>query len=115
MMSVARRIVEINEGCHHNDWLKKEALDIYGKRIGVIGLGAIGRGVVKRAKGFDMEVYGYDIVKDEDFLQTYDVHFSDIDTMIRKMCIRDRYWRYPVLGNHQSHLFLPCGNHGFEW
>lgn len=83
LMSVARRVVEINAGCHHNDWSKKEALDIYGKKIGVLGLGAIGRGVVKRAKGFDMEVYGYDIVRDDDFLNAYDVHFADVETIVR--------------------------------
>lgn len=84
MMCVARRVVEIDSGCHHNDWSKKEALDIYGKTIGVLGLGAIGKGVVKRASGFDMKIYGYDIVRDDAFLQEHHVTFSDADTIIRE-------------------------------
>ena len=80
LMSVARRVVEIDEGCHHNDWSKKEALDIYGKTIGVLGLGAIGKGVVQRASGFDMRIYGYDIMRDDAFLNKYNVCFTDVDT-----------------------------------
>ncbi len=84
LMAVSRRIVEIDHGCHHNDWSKKEALDIYGKKIGILGLGAIGKGMVKRARGFDMEVYGYDVFKDEEFIKEYDVHFTDVDTIIKE-------------------------------
>lgn len=84
LMAVARRVVEIDESSHNHDWSKKEALDVYGQKIGIIGLGAIGRGVVKRAKGFDMEVYGYDIVKDEAYIQQENIHFSDIDTIIKE-------------------------------
>ena len=84
LMCVARRVVEIDIGCHHEDWTKKEALDVYGKKLGVLGLGAIGKGVVKRATGFDMKIYGYDVVRDEDFLKQYDVEFTDIDTIVKE-------------------------------
>lgn len=84
LMCVARRVVEIDIGCHHEDWTKKEALDVYGKKLGVLGLGAIGKGVVKRATGFDMKIYGYDVVSDEDFLKQYDVEFTDIDTIVKE-------------------------------
>lgn len=84
LMCVARRVVEIDIGCHHEDWTKKEALDVYGKKLGVLGLGAIGKGVVKRATGFDMKIYGYDVVRDEDFLKLYDVEFTDIDTIVKE-------------------------------
>lgn len=84
MLMVARRAVEIDYGCHHDDWSKKEALDIYGKKIGVLGLGAIGKGVVKRAKGFAMNVYAYDIYRDEAFIKEHDITFTDIETIIKE-------------------------------
>ncbi len=34
--------------------------DIYDKRLGIVGLGRIGKAVAKRAKGFEMEVVYYD-------------------------------------------------------
>lgn len=84
LMAVARRVVEIDKGCKNDDWSKKIALDVFGKKIGVLGLGAIGRGMVKRAQGFDMEVYGYDIFKDEDYLRDNNVKFVDIETMVKE-------------------------------
>lgn len=84
MLGVARRISEIDSGCHNLDWSKKVAVDVYGKKLGVLGLGAIGKGVVERAKGFHMEVYGYDIYKDETYLKENDITFSEIETMIKE-------------------------------
>ncbi|MEF9920163.1 MAG: phosphoglycerate dehydrogenase [Erysipelotrichaceae bacterium] len=84
MLAVARRVVEIDAGCHSEDWSKKEALDIYGKKIGVLGLGAIGRGVVKRAKGFDMEVYGFDVFENVEYNKQNNIKFTDIDTIIKE-------------------------------
>lgn len=84
LCAVARNLVDIDKGCHNNDWGKKEALDIFGKKIGVIGLGAIGKGVVKRAKGFDMEVYGFDVFKDDDYIANNDIKFTDIDTIVKE-------------------------------
>ncbi len=84
LCAVARRLVEIDYGCHHDNWKKIEALDIFGKKIGVIGLGAIGKGVVKRAKGFDMEVYGFDVYKDESYINENGIQFTDIDTIVRE-------------------------------
>lgn len=84
LMAVARRVVEINNGCKNDDWSKKIALDVFGKKIGILGLGAIGRGMVKRAKGFDMEVYAYDIFKDEDYLRENEIKFVDVETMVKE-------------------------------
>lgn len=84
LMAVARRVVEIDQGCRKEDWSKKEALDIYNKKIGILGLGAIGRAVVKRAKGFDMEIYAYDVIRDISYIQSQNIKFTDIGTIIRE-------------------------------
>lgn len=60
LASVARRAVEIHEACLVNDWSKRNALDIYGKTLGIVGYGAIGQGLAKRASGFDMDILIYD-------------------------------------------------------
>jgi len=83
LLGVARRVVEIDAACRRGDWSKKVAVDVFGKKIGVVGLGAIGRGVVARAKGFNMDVYGYDIFKDDVYLAEQGVTFADIAEMLR--------------------------------
>lgn len=102
LMAVARRVVDINNGCKNNDWSKKIALDVFGKRIGVLGLGAIGRGMVKRAQGFDMEVYGYDIFKDEDYIRENNIQFVDIETMVKEC---DFISIHMPLTNETHHMF----------
>lgn len=41
--------------------------EIYGKTLGVIGTGRIGKNVIKIAKGFGMNVLAHDVIKDEAF------------------------------------------------
>ena len=84
MLGLARRMVEIDKGCRVGDWSKKESLDVYGKKLGVLGLGAIGKGVVRRARGFDMEIYGYDVFRDEAFLKENHVTFADVEEIFRE-------------------------------
>lgn len=84
MLGLARRMVEIDKGCRVGDWSKKESLDVYGKKLGVLGLGAIGKGVVRRARGFDMEIYGYDVFRDEAFLEENHVKFTGVEEIFRE-------------------------------
>lgn len=49
--------------------------DLYGNTLGLIGLGNIGKGVAKRARGFDMNVVYYDIRRDEMFEKEYSARF----------------------------------------
>jgi len=54
MLAVARKITVIDRECRRNNWNKTMSIEIYGKTLGVVGTGNIGRGVIKRAKGFDI-------------------------------------------------------------
>jgi D-3-phosphoglycerate dehydrogenase len=65
MMSVARRALFIDKRCREKDWSKTTSLDVFGKTIGILGAGAIGKGVAARAKGFSMRVLAYDVYWDE--------------------------------------------------
>lgn len=74
MLSLDRRIpnnvIDFNNGV----WNKAEyskADGMLGKTLGIIGVGAIGKEVAKRALSFGMKVYGKDIIKDETLPITY--------------------------------------------
>lgn len=84
MLAVARRLVETDKACRNLDWGKKTSIGVYGKTIGVVGTGAIGKGVIKRARGFDMKILAYDIYKDEKFAEEYGVKYVDMDTLLRE-------------------------------
>lgn len=84
MLGVARRIALIDRRCRQRDWSKVTTLDAYGKTLGIVGLGAIGKQVALRAAGFEMRVLACDEVWDEDFAKENDVTRADIDRICRE-------------------------------
>lgn len=84
MLGVARRVAFIDRRCRERDWSKITSIDVYGKTLGIIGLGAIGRRVAKRAKGFDMRVLASDSVWDEDFAVEQGIERADADRICRE-------------------------------
>src|SRR5215831_12872360 len=62
LMALARQIPQATGSMKQGKWEKKRFLgvELMGKRLGVIGLGRIGRAVAERASCFGMAVIGYD-------------------------------------------------------
>jgi D-3-phosphoglycerate dehydrogenase len=53
-------------------WKRWVGNEIEGKTIGIIGLGAVGKELAKKSSALGMKVLGFDLNKDEDFLNKYD-------------------------------------------
>src|SRR5438309_3397594 len=62
MLSMARSIPQASASTKAGKWEKKKFLgsELRGKVLGVVGLGSIGREVVKRARAFEMRVIAHD-------------------------------------------------------
>lgn len=58
--------------------------DMYGKTVGVIGTGNIGKELTKILKGFGMDVLAYDIKPDKDFAAKTGYSYVDLDTLYKK-------------------------------
>jgi len=91
MLTVARRIVEgdrlIREGKWNIPWQPDFLLgyDVYGKTLGIIGMGRIGKAVLRRARGFNMRVIYNSRTKKEDVdaeFVTLDYLLSDSDFVV---------------------------------
>lgn len=54
-------------------WIRTIGNDLYGKHIGIIGLGRIGKEVAKKALAFGMQVSAFELQPDESFLKKYPV------------------------------------------
>ncbi|HUN96661.1 MAG TPA: hydroxyacid dehydrogenase, partial [Bradyrhizobium sp.] len=62
MLSMARSVPQASASTKSGKWEKKKFLgtELRGKTLGIIGLGSIGREVVKRAKPFEMRILAHD-------------------------------------------------------
>lgn len=60
LIGLARSSYQIHEAIKQGGWIKPSGQSIAGKTAAVVGLGDIGRNVVKRLRGFDLNLLGYD-------------------------------------------------------
>jgi D-3-phosphoglycerate dehydrogenase len=84
MLALARKVIRIDAECRRGNWTKITTLDVAHKTLGLIGLGAIGRNMVARAKGFSMNVLAYDLYWDEDYANEHGVTYAEIDEICAK-------------------------------
>jgi len=90
LMAAARRVVEADKYVRTGKWkvgwhpMMMQGRDVYGATIGIVGLGRIGCAIAKRAKGFDMKVLYYDVIRRPDFEKEYNIKFTQLDTLLQK-------------------------------
>ena len=83
LLDVARKITFIDRECRKGNWNKITTNEMWGKTIGIVGLGAIGKGVAKRARGFNMEILAYDPYVDKTFAAENNVTYVDLDYLLK--------------------------------
>ena len=86
MMAIARRIPQADRCLKEGGWnaISFFGSAIYGRTIGIIGMGNIGKGMVHRAKGFNMKLLGYDPYWDETFAKEHGVIRCELDELLQK-------------------------------
>jgi D-3-phosphoglycerate dehydrogenase len=73
MISLARNIPQENHLVKDGQWKRITGHELWGKTIGIIGMGRIGKQVARRALAFEMKVVGCDPIWDDPFCQQYSV------------------------------------------
>jgi D-3-phosphoglycerate dehydrogenase len=73
MISLARNIPQENQWVKEGQWKRITGHELWGKTIGIIGMGRIGKQVARRALAFEMKVLGCDPIWDDPFCQQYSV------------------------------------------
>jgi D-3-phosphoglycerate dehydrogenase len=83
MLSLSRSLNKLDKIVRSNNWEKVIGTEIYGKTIGIIGTGAIGKGVAKRSVGFDLKILGYDKYPDYNFAKSVEMKYVDKETLLK--------------------------------
>ena len=85
MLSFARQITTADSGIRNGKWLKKElqGTELRGKYLGIVGLGNIGKRLARLARGFNMNIIGFDIIPiDKEFSREVGLVKTDLDTLL---------------------------------
>jgi len=89
ILSVLKRLAWMHNNVVAGKWRvgdlgEQRVYELSGKTLGIVGLGTIGKKVVRRAKGFDVEVLYYDIVRlTEDQEDALGVRFALLPELLR--------------------------------
>ena len=86
MFAAARKIAYADETMKEGKWEKKALMgtEIYGKTLGIIGIGNIGSLVAEKAIALGMEVIAYDLYVSQEFAAAKGITLVDFDTLLTR-------------------------------
>ncbi len=86
LLALARNIPQADEAMRAGRWDRKIYMgsEVYGKTLGVIGLGKIGREVVSRMQAFGMSVLGFDPYLKPEQADALGITLVDLDTLYKE-------------------------------
>jgi len=82
MLDLARNISQQNNALKSGTWQKQMGFLLKGKKLGILGLGTIGKTLVELVKGFNFNILAFDLFQDEQFAKKYGVNYCDLDTLL---------------------------------
>lgn len=85
MLAFARKFPWLDSAMKDGQWKKINGKTLSESTLGVIGVGNIGKAVLRRARGFGMKLLGNDIVEiAPDFLLENNVEMTDLDDLLSR-------------------------------
>ena len=86
LLALVRRIPAADRSMKAGEWDRKSfsGIELYGKTLGLIGAGRIGREVAKRARAFEMRVIAYDPYLTEEQARALDIERASLDEVLRR-------------------------------
>lgn len=82
MLAAARKIPMLDRKTREGEWVRSTGIELYGKTLGILGLGAIGKSVAKRGQGFDMRVLAYDPFLDGEYARAHGITPASFDEVL---------------------------------
>ncbi len=86
MLALSRNIPQADHSTKSGEWERKKfmGVELYGKTLGIVGLGRIGTEVAKRALSFDMKVLAYDPYLSMEKAKELGIEPTDFNTLLKK-------------------------------
>ncbi|MCL2180469.1 MAG: phosphoglycerate dehydrogenase [Treponema sp.] len=84
LLCIARKIPLLDKKTKEGEWTRSTGFELFGKTIGIIGFGAIGKLTAKRAAGFSMRVMAYDPLINLEYAKANGIEAVPFDEVIKK-------------------------------
>jgi len=84
MLAVARKIPQADLSTKKGGWKKFFGSAVYGKTLGIIGMGEIGKAVARRAKGFNMRIIYWSRRRKNDIEEEVGANYTDLKSLLRE-------------------------------
>jgi D-3-phosphoglycerate dehydrogenase len=82
MLAVSRQIPAGHMSLSARRWERFMGPSFHGSTVGIIGLGAIGKKLARRLRGFDVALLAYDVQQDEAFARELGVRYVPLDELL---------------------------------
>jgi len=79
ILNLARGFIGVDASVRRGEWPKYEGVTLAGNRLGIVGIGAIGCEIARRASGFNMDVAAFDPFVES---AAHEVTMVDLDTLL---------------------------------
>ena len=88
LLAAARRLGESERTLRAGEWhwwgpKLFVGVDVWGKTLGIVGMGRIGQAVARRGRGFGMEILYHNRSRDEDAENELDARYVEIDDLLQ--------------------------------
>ena len=82
MVCLARQVLPASQDLRRGEWKNYQGNELWKKTLGLIGLGRIGRGVARRASGFDMNILAHDPFVDAQQARAAGARLASLDEIL---------------------------------
>lgn len=82
LLTLVRNIIGLSAATKAGAWQRPVAGDLFGRVLGIIGLGRIGKMVAKKAQAFGLKVIAADNYRDEAFAATNGIAYVELDELL---------------------------------
>jgi len=83
MLALARRLPHQAAVMRNGGWEEVRGVEVFGKTLGIVGFGAIGKAVARRARGFNCRILAYDPMLSAETIAEHRGEATDLPTLFR--------------------------------
>jgi D-3-phosphoglycerate dehydrogenase / 2-oxoglutarate reductase len=100
LLDLLRHVTVSDSRIRRGAWQKPFGRLLRGKAVGIVGLGRVGKALVKLLRPFDATIWAYDPYPDADFAAEYQVTYAPLDELLPQVDVVSLHTPYSAENRH---------------